>query len=109
MPNWESVIVKFSKQELVEIYDVLNKWGWDDRLGDKLSNWDELVSYSLDKHVPSKYNIIMPIIKCIESRVSQKALLKYHHLKNCGMSRLQHEIWWIRNSNWLEKLLRIGR
>jgi hypothetical protein len=42
----------------------------------------------------------------IKMRTSEKERLKYHHMKNCNMTIIQHEIWWIKHC--FEKLFKIG-
>lgn len=102
------ILDKCLKQDLIEIDDNLNNWEWDYRLGEKPKNWDDIPDYILNNHhnFPTKYGTINPITSYIKQKVSRKEILKYHHLKNCNMTRMQHEIWWIKNQ--ISKFFHIG-
>lgn len=105
---YETILEKCSKQDLIEIYSHLNHWEWSYKLGDKPNEWDSMPDYIMNNHhdFPTKRDIIKPIINYINQKVSEKDLLKYHQLTNCNMTRLQHEIWWLKRQ--LSKLFGIG-
>lgn len=87
--------------ELPAVYSNLNRWEWDERLGKKPVDWDDLekfhhkrFSYKEDKRTKTKHKIIAPLIASIEYRVSEKALFRYHHVHNLGRTDQQFEDWW---------------
>lgn len=94
---------KHSKRELAEIYNKLNNWEWDDRLGERPSNWNELSNYSSNKYQVTKYTISRPYMNYIQHLIGEKECLKYHHLVNLKRNRLQFEWWWFKR-----KFLRRG-
>lgn len=94
---------KYSKWELAEIHNTLNNFQWDDRLGDKPLNWDELSNYSSNKYQQTKYTILRPYMRHIQFLIGEKECLKYHHLVNLKRNRLQFEWWWFKR-----KFLRRG-
>lgn len=91
--------LNLSNSDLIEIGDKLNHWKWDARLGEKPENWDGMLNYTLgeDHNIPTKRDIIRPYLEYIERHTTKKARIKYHHLNNCNMTIIQHEIWWIKD------------
>lgn len=83
-----------SKHELIEIYDNLNNWIWDDRIGEKPNYWDEIPKYSTNKYQITKYTTIKPYMHYIQSKISLKEYLRYHHIHNLKRKWWQFEIWW---------------
>lgn len=63
-------------------------------------------SFNNSNNFPTKHEIMKPITNYIEQKVSEKELLKYHHLNFCNMTRLQHEIYWIKRQ--VSKFFNIG-
>lgn len=108
MKDVRDVMKELTKQELIEIYNSLNHWKWDSRLGDKPYNWDNLPDFNLSSNhtANTKYELLKPYTTYIKEKVSNKELLKYHHLTSLGMTRLQHEIWWIKRT--LSKAFNLG-
>lgn len=105
---YTQILNKCFKQDLIEIHDNLNSWKWDIRLGNKPIDWDTIPDHIFNNHhdFPTKYKITKPIFDYINKKVSEKELFKYHHLNNCNMTRLQHEIYWIKRQ--ISKLFGIG-
>jgi hypothetical protein len=82
-----------SKKELLEIYDKINRWEWDDRLGEKPVNFDEMPNRDKGSKF-QKYFVLMPYFKEIKKRTSERERAKYHHLHKLKRSRFQFEVWW---------------
>lgn len=70
---------ELNKQDIIEIYDNLVEWEWDNRLGEIPTDWDSMLNYTVSKlyNIPTKCDIVHPIIKEIEKMVSEKQLRKY--------------------------------
>jgi hypothetical protein len=89
-----------SDQELIEVDDTLNGWDWDERLGPEPEDWKRLPWYKHNifgfnkKHVKTRLNIVDPLMHYIETKVSRKAILRYHHVHNLGRTEQQFEDWW---------------
>ena len=98
---------KYSKSELCEIYNVLSHWGWDDRIGEKPENWDNIPRYyrSPIKELlfKNRYKILKPYIDSIKMVVGEKALLRHHWQVN--LHRTEEEF----NEFWENELYRIGQ
>ena len=108
-----SQIVRRAKQKLFQIpesewpsiYDTLNGWGWDGRLGYKPSDWEEMEdfktkkflwiqTYSPDRKARTRHSVVAPIVESIRNVVGEKALMRYHHTHNLGRTDQQFEDWW---------------
>lgn len=102
------ILDKYSKQDLIEIQHKLNRWKWDNRLGEKPKDWDDMPDYIVNNpyNFPTKYEFMKPITNYIKQKINEKESLKYHHLNFCNMNRLQHEICWIKNQ--LSKFFKVG-
>ena len=98
-------LIATPKPEWPAIYSNLNSWRWDDHLGEKPTDWDDMPwykdkkilfynTYEDDPKVRTRYKIIEPINKYIESEIGSKEILRYHHLHNCGRTNQQFEEWW---------------
>ncbi len=90
---------QFSELELCSIYNNLNFWNWDSRLGKKPKRWDKMYNFKYkfyQKIIPIKTKscFISPILKEIRQIVSEKELLRYHHINNLGKTDYEFEIWW---------------
>jgi hypothetical protein len=85
---------KFSKTELLEIHDNLSSYNWDDRIGDKPDGYDNYPHYSKNKWQITKVTIIRPYFQAIESLLSEREILKYHHLHNLHKNIFQFYFWW---------------
>lgn len=94
-----------SQEELIEIYDRLNKYEWDDRLGDKPEGWGQMPEnhrhwYHRILRRRTKLDCIIPIMNYIKNRVGQKEVYRYHHLNNLHSTDEEFEKWWEeRNEN----------
>lgn len=85
---------KFTTEELCSIYNNLNYWKWDERLGRKPDNFEHLPDYQKKRYGISKDTYITPIIKEIRRRVSEHDLLRFHHINNLGRTEKEFEEWW---------------
>jgi len=85
---------KFTKKELLEIYNNLNSFEWDNRIGMKPHGFDVLPNYSKNKWQTTKSIIIKPYFEAITSLLSKKQVLKYHHLHNLHRNIFQFYFWW---------------
>jgi len=97
---------KVPENEWMSIYDNLNDWTWDDRLGEKPDDWDTMRHvkyrkilwhtsfYFVNHKARTLCNIICPIQDYVESCVGKKAILRYHHIHNLGRTNQEFEDWW---------------
>lgn len=92
-----------TKDELCEIYDKLNRWGWDERIGEKPEGWDEMHYWKIGLWPErTRDNYLRPICERITEIVSEKELLRYHHIHNLHRTNEEFEMWW-ENSRGLKK------
>lgn len=83
-----------SKEELAEVHYNLNGWKWDNRIGPKPSDWEEIPNYK-PYYIRSKSLYVAPILYSIENRVGDKYCLWWFHKNILGRkSRLRFEYWW---------------
>lgn len=86
----ETDIVKIARWE-----NKLNSWQWpDDFPIEKPEGFDVLPSYSMNKNIKTKHNIISPLIDDITKIVGHKETLRWHHIDNLGKTNFQFEVWW---------------
>lgn len=91
-------LTEFSKDELCMIDNVLNCWKWPPKLGAvpdgfyDMPNWVD--GYRRFLKIPTKMDIISPIMREIESMVGHKAILRWHHIHNMKRTPEQFEEWW---------------
>ena len=90
---------QYSQLELCEIYDTLQSWEWDERIGAKPQGFDELPNYNYKlRHKllkpKTKEDYINPVIAAIEKTVPRKELFRYHHLHNLKRTNEEFERWW---------------
>lgn len=107
--NHIDTIKKLSKQDKIEIYNKLNCWDWDDRLGCKPDNWDDIPDFMLNDQykLTTKYKIVSPIIKEIEEVVKEKEMLKYWNVDiRKAMTDFKFEVWWIKRK--IRKMFGLG-
>jgi ribosomal protein L22 len=100
--------LNYSKRVLAEIWNKLNGWEWDDRIGVKPEKWDSMPnSRFTDKHTnPTKKDFISPYMRYIEKKIGIKNCLKWLHVNELGKTNTEFEIWWLKRS--LMKVFRIG-
>lgn len=89
----------YNQSELCEIYNNLNSWKWDDRIGTKPKDFEKLPAYNGKWYHrlfrrKTKYEVLIPAMNLIKSLVSEKELLRYHHLNNLGSTNEAFEQWW---------------
>ena len=89
-------------QELCEIYQKTNSWDWDLRMGDEPEDWEQLVicknRWWKEKCSVTRYSYIKPINEYIRNAVSEKELLRYHHIHNLHRTNEEFEMWWRDNA-----------
>lgn len=84
-----------SVEELCEVYDKLNHWEWDGRLGEKPIGYDKLKWYHNGwRPIKTRFSYLRPICKKIEETVTEKELLRYHHIHNLHSTNEDFEMWW---------------
>ncbi|MDY0396790.1 hypothetical protein ACFSMW_14685 [Virgibacillus halophilus] len=84
-----------SKQDLLEIYANLNKYQWDYRLGTKPNGFDEMPDYDRNLY-QTKYNVLKPYLRLLGSILTEKEVLKYHHIKNLNRTDSEFKWWWFK-------------
>lgn len=100
--------LNYSKRELAEIWNTLNTWKWDDRLGEKPDNWDSLPDFNFTENHknPTKRDYIKPYTTYIMNKIGEKECLRCHHINHLGKSNLQYKIWGLKQK--LYKLFKVG-
>lgn len=90
----EEIIDILSDIEKCEVYDKLNSWRWDERLGEPPENWERLKRFR--DYIPgiSKMSYTWPLMLYIESTVGNKAILRHHHIHNLNRTEEEFEKWW---------------
>lgn len=88
---------RFTEEELCQIYDNLNSWRWDDRLGEKPNGWDNLPNFRStrigERLFNSKFKIITPIKHEIVCMVGNKKLHEWHWIHNLHKTKEEYEAW----------------
>lgn len=89
-------------QELCEIYNKTNSWNWDTRMGDEPDDWWQLVFSGIgcwkEKCTITRHSYLKPINDYIRNVVSEKELLRYHHINNLHRTNEEFEMWWRDNA-----------
>lgn len=89
----------YTTEELCEIYENLNSWKWDDRIGRKPEGWDKFPKYNyhwyhkLIRRRTKMYYIEQPMEQ-IENVVPKKEILRYHNVHVLGETNEDFEKWW---------------
>jgi hypothetical protein len=94
--NWN---LNYSKQELADIWHNMNNWEWDNRLGTKPDNWDDIPNYNLSNYHKNvtKHDTIHPILAEIEKKIGLKYCLKWFNVhKSQKMTNLEFEFFWLK-------------
>lgn len=88
----------YSTKELAEIYNKLNNWEWDFRLGVKPAEWDELPKFKTKNEYSylTKNKIIKPYMILIRRAIGEKECLRWHHLNNLSRTNFQFEMYWLK-------------
>jgi hypothetical protein len=99
---------KFSNDELAEICERLNCWEWDNRLGEKPKDFDNLPNYFLSSHnsMLTKEDILLPIMAQIEKQIGKWKLDYLRHVSRGGMAKLKFYKWKI--SSGFQKFFGVG-
>lgn len=90
---------KFSREDLAEIYNNLNRWEWDMRLGEQPEDWSNLPDHIRDNkdNLPTKKKIIDTYMYYIKGKIGEKEILKHLHVKIKGKTESEFEVWWSEN------------
>lgn len=64
------------KSQLINIYKVLNVWGWPELLGEKPSGWDDMPNYQKPYmgECETKVDVIRPYMKAINEIISHNEM-----------------------------------
>ena len=99
----------YTDAELCEIYENLNTWKWDTRLGDKPKRWDGMPRYNHHWYHKvlrrkTKTDYVDPILRQIRDVVPEKEISRYRCVNVLKMPNETFEQWWLKNgefhSNW---------
>lgn len=85
--HWETVVDGIPMEDLPEVWSRINHFEWDARLGEMPDGWENM-------SIPEKHQVTRDIYSCIESRSSNKELLRYHHKVELGRTDQQFDDWW---------------
>lgn len=87
-----------NKEILCEIYQKVNSFQWDSRLGEKPEMFDSLPEFNWKwYHIfrkETKWKYVRPICQAITAIVGEKELLRYHHIHNLGKTDEEFEQFW---------------
>jgi hypothetical protein len=83
-----------SRKELAEIYCKLNHYEWDDRLGEKPANFDELPNYDRSLAV-DKHRLIEPYMREITTKTTAFDRARAWHLTFLKRSKWQFYRYWL--------------
>ena len=91
-------IKDLTTEDLCRIYHKCNVWEWPSELGEKPKGNDKLPNFPnwfQDLfHITTKHDYVHPIMMSIEKLVSEKELLRYHHIHNLKCTNDEFEMWW---------------
>ena len=79
---------------MANIYNTLQDWEWDDRLGSKPDSWDTVDKYSKDHTVVTKFTIITQYSNILKEIVSEKEIMKDWHINGMHKNIIQFYLWW---------------
>ncbi len=96
--QWMNIdLSRFTEDELCQIHNSLNRWEWNELLGEKPDGWDSMKNfrnpYIGRRFFKSKYKIITPIHRQIEEIVGMKKILEWHWINNLGRTKEEYETW----------------
>lgn len=92
-------ILSCTREQQLQIAHDLNRWKWNDLLGEKpegfdnLPRWNSKLIHKLTKR-RNKHDIVCLIRLFIEKMFSDKELLYYHNVKCNGMTKEEFERFW---------------
>ena len=100
--DWDKVLDKFSKDDLLRFDHELNEWTFPDELREyKPEDFDDIPDYNSNKNlnIRNKYDdeIFRSLIKTLKKKLTQKEINMYHHLEHMGNSKFEFYIWWYKN------------
>ena len=88
-------LLSFSTDELCEIYEKLNNWEWDERLGEIPDRFYELRNYVRDgNNLETKETYILPYMREIHRLVPEYDLMHHYHIHVLGRTEEQFKNWW---------------
>ena len=88
-----------TREQLLQIEHDLNEWKWNDLLGEKPNDFDNLPYWNFKwlhrlSRRKNKHDIVHPIIMYISGMFSKKELLHYHNVVCNGMSEAEFDRFW---------------
>ncbi|MFA1509933.1 hypothetical protein ACDN41_11955 [Priestia aryabhattai] len=88
---------EYDNESLAEMCWNLNRYRWDERLGEKPKDWDSLPDYDLSKNlnIKTKHEIVSKYIEAIKEKIGEKEYFRWHHKNNIGKTDSQFEKWWM--------------
>lgn len=86
-------LLKFSMDQLCEIYDSLNRFEWPELLGEPPLDWGRMPNSSRWRR-KTKSAYIRPITNEIHSMVGNKRIFQWHWKANLGKSAEEFERWY---------------
>ncbi len=84
-----------SKEELLEIYDKLNTFEWDGRIGEEPEGFADMPIHD-NTSLFCKHKTLSPYMKKIEELTTEKDRFKFHHVNNLNRGRLRFQWWWLK-------------
>lgn len=101
--KYKQRIITLTYQQMLEVSHDLNEWKWNNLLGDKPDNWDNMRCWKIGKWYQrlfnrsvTKHDYVHPIRKFIGKFVSEKDELHYHNvIVNKSMTEEEFEKFWI--------------
>lgn len=94
-----SINLNHTTDSLAAIWNTLNCFKWDSRLGDKPKNYDDLPDFKPHIKKGTKREYISPIMIEIEKIIGKKECLRWHHTHNLNRTIDEFEKWWTVNGN----------
>lgn len=93
-------LLSFSTDELCEIYERLNNWEWDERLGEAPDRFYELQNYARDGNdSETRETYILPYMREIYRLVPVYDLMRHYHIHVLGRTEEQFKNWWRESGN----------
>lgn len=97
--DWDKVLDKFSKDDLLRFNHELNEWIFPVELsGYKPEDFDDIPDYNSNENlnIRNKYDdeIFSSLVETLKKKLTQKEISMYHHLEHMGNSKIEFYIWW---------------
>lgn len=100
--DWDKILDKFSKDDLLRFNHELNRWIFPVELSEyKPEDFDDIPDYNSNKNlnIRNKYDdeIFRSLVETLKKKLTQKEISMYHHLEHMGNSKIEFYIWWYKN------------